>query len=138
MQKFEIHLNYFSLQEKRSMYSIIDTQVVLLKKTLAYLLNKYRETPEGTHDISEFLADAGISDIRQIHELGGTLVRRGLVKEHRFSPAGFLCRITTLGIIQVEGFFSELRFCGLQGSYIDQQDSRVDLICPKPGHFRQA
>jgi hypothetical protein len=120
------------------MYSIIETQVVLSKKTLSYLLNKYLENPEATHDISECLADDGISDIRQIHELGGALVRRGLVKEYRFSPAGFLCRITTLGIIQVESFLSELRFSGLQGSYSDQQDSRVDLISPRPGHFRQA
>lgn len=120
------------------MYSIIDTQVVLSKKTLSYLLSKYLENPEATHDISECLADYGISDIRQIHELGGTLVRRGLVKEHRFSPAGFICRITTLGIIQVESLLSELRFRSLQGSYRHQQDSRVDFVSAKPNYFRQA
>jgi len=134
-EKFQDLLNYFSQQEKEHMYSNIDPHGVLTKKTLEWLLSQYLENPEGTFDICEALAEAGISDIRQIHELGAVLVSKGFVKGHVFGPAGFSCRITTLGISQVENFFSELRFQVLQGSIRDQKKSLVDILSAKPGHF---
>lgn len=119
------------------MYSNIDPHGTFTKKTLEWLLSNYLENPESTSNISECLGDQGISDIRQIHELGALLVSKGLVKDHHFSFDGFLCRITTLGISQVENFFSELRFRVLQGSIRDQKKSMVDILSAEPGHFRK-
>lgn len=69
------------------------------RETLIYLFDKYINEPEIiTHDIKE-ITDSHAESFRKV---GLFLLNRGLVKNPQFTPTGFLCTISMLGIKEVK------------------------------------
>jgi hypothetical protein len=106
-------------------------------KTLNWLLEKYLENPNAVCDITESMEAESANDVKQIHELGSYLAKKGFVKNHQALMNGFICSITTLGISQVSNVFTDVKYKILEASIEQQKRSIMEILGIEPGHFKK-
>jgi hypothetical protein len=107
------------------------------RNTLNWLFEKYHQDPNATWNIAESLDKDSTATLRDIHELGGFLVKKGYVKQHMVLTDGFTCSITTLGINQVSDMFSFIKFKILEASIERNKRSVMEILGIEPGHFKK-